>query len=594
MAFVAAVVISYGVFFYLKKTYIGKAIRAVAQNRTAATLMGINIRRIYFFTFGLGTALVGIAGALLMPIYYVFPTVGGLFVLTAFVVVVLGGMGNLTGRVYRRAHHRPRGILQRFLRGHPAEGGGLFRHLHPGAPAEALRASTASWEQRRWGKNDAAPDPGLSGSRKATSSSQPCCALILLPQIVENPFVLHLFIMMLFYAALGGAWNLIGGFGGQLSLGHAAFFGLGAYTSVLLHLHTGLNPWAGMLVGMVVASVVGAAISYPCFRLRGPFFTLATIAFAEVLRILATYFKGLTSGSAGITIPQKMGFSNFMFREKAPYLYIILIFALLVFLISYLIEKSRFGYYLQALREDEDAAESLGINSPMVKLKAAVISAALTSIGGVFYAQYILFIEPYSEFSLDFSIQLALIPMIGGMGTSIGPVIGSFVLTPLQELLRSWMGGGFAGLYLVIYGIILILVVIFMPQGILGLFQKKEAASKEDPAPRGGSGRRAVGGRVGRGLFPPGFRFSPERRHDGTNFHKADCVQASIQEGEAHEKHEADGTGSCLSLYPVVRRQSGVCPGRDPDRDAVSLHRAPGPARHGRVAGRGDGPGLPE
>jgi branched-chain amino acid transport system permease protein len=239
-----------------------------------------------------------------------------------------------------------------------------------------------------------------------------------------------------------------------------------------------------MLVGMIVSSVVGAAISYPCFRLRGPFFTLATIAFAEVLRIFAIYFKNFTSGSTGITIPQNMGFTNFMFREKAPYLYIVLVFALLVFLISYLIEKSRFGYYLQALREDEDAAESLGINSPRVKLKAAVISAALTSFGGVFYAQYILFIEPYSEFSLDLSIQFALIPMIGGMGTAIGPVIGSFVLTPLQELLRSWLGGGFAGLYLVLYGIILILVVIFMPQGILGLFKRKEAANRETlPSP---------------------------------------------------------------------------------------------------------------
>jgi len=309
-------------------------------------------------------------------------------------------------------------------------------------------------------------------------------ALVFLPLIVENPFVLHLVIMMLFYAALGGAWNIIGGFGGQLSLGHAAFFGLGAYTCVLLHLYTGLNPWVGMVVGMVITSIFGAAISYPCFRLRGPFFTLATIAFAEVLRILATYFKNFTKGSTGITIPQNMGLANFMFKEKAPYLYIILIFALLVFVVSYLIEKSRFGYYLQALREDEDAAESLGINNTWVKLKAAVISAALTSIGGVFYAQYILFIEPYSEFSLDMSIQFALIPMIGGMGTAIGPIIGSFVLTPLQELLRSWLGGGFAGLYLVIYGIILVLVVIFMPQGILGLFKRSE--SEKETLPSGG------------------------------------------------------------------------------------------------------------
>jgi branched-chain amino acid transport system permease protein len=304
-------------------------------------------------------------------------------------------------------------------------------------------------------------------------------ALILFPMIVHNPFVLHLLIMILFYAALGGAWNIIGGFAGQLSLGHAAFFGVGAYSCVLLNLYTGLNPWAGMAVGMLITSLFAAAISYPSFRLRGPFFTLVTIAFAEVLRILVIYFKDFTKGSAGITIPQKMGLANFAFQEKGPYLYIVLSFAAGVFLISYLIEKSRFGYHLIALREDEDAAESLGVKTSRTKVKAAVLSAALTSIGGVFYAQYILFIEPYSEFSLDLSIQFALVPMIGGMGTAAGPIIGSFVLTPLQELLRSWLGGKYAGLHLVIYGCILMLVVIFMPQGILGLIKKRFGSREE-------------------------------------------------------------------------------------------------------------------
>jgi branched-chain amino acid transport system permease protein len=307
-------------------------------------------------------------------------------------------------------------------------------------------------------------------------------ALILFPLVVQNPFVLHLLIMILFYAALGGAWNIIGGFAGQLSLGHAAFFGVGAYSCILLNLYTGLNPWVGMVVGMLITSAFAAAISYPCFRLRGPFFTLATIAFAEVLRILVIYFKGFTKGSVGITIPQKMGLANFAFREKAPYLYIVLTFAAGVFLISYFIQKSRFGYDLAALREDEDAAESLGVNTTRSKLKAAVLSAALTSIGGVFYAQYILFIEPYSEFSLDFSIQFALVPMIGGMGTAAGPIIGSFVLTPLQELLRSWLGGRYAGLHLVIYGCILMLVVIFMPQGILGLIKGRFASREKRPS----------------------------------------------------------------------------------------------------------------
>lgn len=299
--------------------------------------------------------------------------------------------------------------------------------------------------------------------------------LIIFPQIVQNPFILHVMIMILLYAALGGAWNIIGGFGGQLSLGHAAFFGVGAYSCVLLNLYYGVNPWIGMVIGTVITAVFAVAVSYPCFRLHGPFFTLATIAFAEVLRILAIYFKDFTKGSVGITIPLKPGLINFTFREKAPYVYIALIFMVGVFLISYWIEKKRFGYQLAAVREDEDAAESLGTSTPLVKLKASILSAILTSIGGVFYAQYILFIEPYSEFSLDFSIQFALIPMIGGMGTSIGPVIGSFVLTPLQELLRAWLGGKLAGLHLVIYGCTLIVVVIFMPQGIVGIIKEKLA-----------------------------------------------------------------------------------------------------------------------
>jgi branched-chain amino acid transport system permease protein len=178
-----------------------------------------------------------------------------------------------------------------------------------------------------------------------------------------------------------------------------------------------------------------------------------------------------------------MGLANFAFREKGPYLYIVLAFAAGVFLISYFIEKTRFGYQLIALREEENAAESLGVNTSATKLKAAILSAALTSIGGVFYAQYILFIEPYSEFSLDFSIQFALVPMIGGMGTAAGPIIGSFVLTPLQELLRSWLGGKYAGLHLVIYGCILMLVVTFMPQGILGLIRGRFGSREEKSPP---------------------------------------------------------------------------------------------------------------
>jgi branched-chain amino acid transport system permease protein len=290
--------------------------------------------------------------------------------------------------------------------------------------------------------------------------------IILAPLAIESPFYLHVLVMILFYAALSQAWNIIGGYGGQLSLGHAAFFGIGSYTSTLLYLQSGLSPWIGAILGGLLAMGTAFAISYPCFRLHGPFFTLSTIAFGEVIRILAIYFRDITRGSVGLQIPFQPSLAHFVFRDKASYLYVALGYLVLTTAVTWWIERSKLGHALVALREDEDAAEAVGINTHWAKLTAVMVSAFLTALGGVFYSQFVLFIEPYSVFSGDLSIQIAMVAIIGGIGTVSGPIIGSFIVTPVSEFARAWLGGSYRGLHFLVYGVVLIVVVILIPRGV--------------------------------------------------------------------------------------------------------------------------------
>ncbi len=304
--------------------------------------------------------------------------------------------------------------------------------------------------------------------------------LALLVAVVQNAFVLHLLIMVFTSIALGLAWNFIGGYGGQLSFGHAAFYGIGAYTSTLLFVNLGVSPWLGMIAGGFLAVVASLVLGIPCFRLRGTYFTLATIAFAEVLRILVVYFKEFTGGSIGIVLKFNAGFLNLMFKNREPFAYIALGFMALTYYLSVWVENSRLGYYLTALKENEDGARALGIDTYRCKLIALILSAFLTALIGSFFAQYLTFIEPESEFSLGLSIAMTLPVMIGGIGTALGPVIGAFIITPLQELLRIYISGEYQGLQHIIYGIVLVVVVICIPQGVYrwvpeSIFKKKTA-----------------------------------------------------------------------------------------------------------------------
>ncbi|MFG1398271.1 branched-chain amino acid ABC transporter ATP-binding protein/permease [Roseixanthobacter pseudopolyaromaticivorans] len=297
--------------------------------------------------------------------------------------------------------------------------------------------------------------------------------LLIIPVVSGSPFVVHVFVTICVFAALSTAWNIVGGYAGQLSLGHMVFYGIGGYTTALLITHFGLTPWLGMLVGAALAAIVGLAIGYPCFRLRGPFFSLATIAFLEVVRLLSIHFHEVTGGSAGLIVPLKLGWTWMIFREKINYLYIAFGLLLLCIAVSYLIRNSRLGFYLTAVRERDPAALAAGVNNTGVKLQAIAISAALTALVGAFHAMYMTFLEPATMFSLATSIEIAMFSLIGGLGTVAGPLLGTVLVVPLAELARGWLGASANGLHGFVYGTVLVIITLTLPGGLVGTFGKR-------------------------------------------------------------------------------------------------------------------------
>jgi branched-chain amino acid transport system permease protein len=297
-------------------------------------------------------------------------------------------------------------------------------------------------------------------------------ALVALPVVVKSSFAIDILIRILLFAFVGTAWNLLGGYAKQFSLGHAAFFGLGAYTSTLMQIDLGISPWIGMLVGGGVAALGSLPIGWLCFRLRGPYFTIATIATAQVLMLVFLKFRDFAWGAEGTTIPN-LGDAPLMmqFEGKAPYYYIILALLVVSLLVTAWIERSRMGYYLVALGEDQDAAEAVGIDVPRVKRDIFMLSAFLTGMAGTFYVQYIYFIDPNTAFNFGVSIEAALVSIVGGVGTLLGPLIGTVLLETTAALLQSWFGN-LAGVQVTVYSVILMAVILWRPTGILGLLMR--------------------------------------------------------------------------------------------------------------------------
>ena len=316
--------------------------------------------------------------------------------------------------------------------------------------------------------------------------------LLVLPLFLAS-YYQHILILVLFYAFAASAWNIVCGFVGTLSLGHAVYLGLGGYISTVLLVNANVSPWIGMFIGAAITCLFGVLIGYPCFRLKGPYFALTSIALGELLRIWVenneSFFGIDIKGSMGILLPQTGNkASAFEFAGKLPYYYIILGFFAIAVLITYLIKRSKIGYYLTAIKSDPDAAESLGINLTKYKLIAMGISTFLIAFAGTFYAQYFRYIGPTRIFGGDLSVQIALIALIGGQGTVLGPFWGSILITILSEFLSAKFGGELPGLHLFILGIAMILVVFYMPQGInsylvrgYGWLERKMASLTKKP-----------------------------------------------------------------------------------------------------------------
>jgi branched-chain amino acid transport system permease protein len=293
-------------------------------------------------------------------------------------------------------------------------------------------------------------------------------ALVILGTQVGNNYYLDFIITIFFMASMASAWNLVGGYAGLISIGHVAFMGLGAYTSSILFVKLGISPLIGIFLGGGVAMLLAFLIGMLTIRLRGPFFTLSTIAIAEILMLLAIRFVGLTGGSQGLDIPYKPSVYNFVFKSYYVYYVIFLVLlAIIIMVVSY-INNSKTGCYLKAIREDETAAAALGVSILKYKMIALLISAFFTGVGGSIYAQYLLFIDPHSVFTVGFSTKVAALSIIGGIGTVLGPIVGAFLLTPFEMLLRSQLGGTYQGLYLLMYGAIMIVVILLIPRGIVG------------------------------------------------------------------------------------------------------------------------------
>jgi branched-chain amino acid transport system permease protein len=323
---------------------------------------------------------------------------------------------------------------------------------------------------------------GLANLRKASFSRNAALsvvalallvALVILPtMLVGRPFELRLLTIILLYATMGQAWNILGGYAGQMSIGHGLFFGLGAYTSTLAALLFGLNPWLGSLAAMIVAAAAGTLIGLPCFRLRSHYFVIATLIVAESVYLIFSEWS-FVGAAIGLELPiRPAGLLNFTFhRNKVGYCYIALAALTFVTLFVIWMERSKFGYVLKAIRDDEEAARSLGFSPLRYKLLAMAISGGILGFCGTFYAQYVLLVDPPSVLAGSISVIIALIAIFGGIGTVAGPIIGSAMLITISEYSRVYFSGGGRNLDLLIYGALIMIIAAYCPGGIMGLLR---------------------------------------------------------------------------------------------------------------------------
>jgi branched-chain amino acid transport system permease protein len=326
----------------------------------------------------------------------------------------------------------------------------------------------------------------MTGSFAAHRRRQLVIAAVVLAVMAALPFGIrdvyfqNILVLAVMYAALSQSWNILGGYCGQISLGHALYFGVGAYTSTILLTRYGITPWAGMLGGGGLSALIALALGWPCFRLRGHYFTIATIVIAEIGLLL--FLNWDWAGAAlGIQIPiARDNWYNFQFqRSKLPYYYFALGLAAVTWLVTFVIEDSKWGYYWRAVKENPEAAESLGVRVFPSKMAAAAVSAFFTAVGGAFYALFVSYIDPDSVLTFQFSLLMALPAVLGGIGTLWGPALGAIVLIPITELTRSYVGGSGRGFDLILYGTTVMLIALLRPEGLVSLARWRKSSGKK-------------------------------------------------------------------------------------------------------------------
>ncbi len=317
---------------------------------------------------------------------------------------------------------------------------------------------------------DSLPAPPLSRrpGRNATIALAVLLVAAAVPFVVTSPSRLNLAVLILMAAQLGVAWNILGGYAGQISLGHAAFFGVGAYTATILFTNFGVGPWLGIPAGGLVAAVIGIVVGWSCFRLKGHYFAMATIAIAEIVQIGFNNWE-FAGAAVGLSLPMtRRGWPVMIFDDKASYYWLALGLLAFSLAVNFAIERSFLGYYLRAIKDEPDAARSLGVGLALFKQVALFASSFLTALGGGLYAFKELYIDPPSVLSTGLSIKMALAAILGGVGTLFGPVVGAVVLTAVEEGSRVLLGGSGRGTDLIVYALLIVGVAIYYPRGVIG------------------------------------------------------------------------------------------------------------------------------
>ena len=299
--------------------------------------------------------------------------------------------------------------------------------------------------------------------------------LIILPTVITQQYILHIMIMVFIYAILGGAWNILSGYAGQISLGNAMFFGLGGYTSSILLINFNINPWIGMIIGGLFAVTLGLFLGLPLFRLRNKYFVIATLAAGEIMRTIFLNWKyaKMARGIELPLVPDSFKNMSFSYNKDGFYFISLTILIFCTFLV-FIITKTKLGYYFKTIKENEDAARSIGINVVQYKLVAISITAFFTAIAGTIYIQYFLYIDPAMVFSLSLSVKIVLVCALGGAATIFGPILGAFILIPLTEITRIVLGGSGLSFDLLLYSVIIILIALFRPEGLITILSGRK------------------------------------------------------------------------------------------------------------------------